>query len=43
MPPHPVELLRVVAARLAAGARHTPTAKGAVRTPSGRSQARAPV
>lgn len=45
MPPHPVELLRVVAARLAAGARHTPTAQplAPVRTPSGRSRARAPV
>ena len=45
MPPHPAEVLRVVAARLAAGARHTPTAqpRAGVRSPSGRSQARAPV
>lgn len=44
MPPHPGALLRLLAARVAAGARHTPTARpGAVRNASARSQARAPV
>lgn len=43
MPPHPLALLRLLAARLAAGARHTPTALPPVRSGSARSQARAPV
>ena len=44
VPPHPVALLRLLAARIAAGAWHTPTARPqlGVRSGSVRSQARAP-
>jgi glycosyltransferase involved in cell wall biosynthesis len=45
MPRYPAELARLLAARIAAGARHTPTARplDRVRSGSARSQARAPV